>query len=228
MSDADPVVIVVDDDRSFLRSTARLIRMAGFNVLTFASAEEFLHGVLPNAPVCLVLDVRLPGWSGLDLQQQLAYVGLRIPIIFMTGHGDIPMSVQAMKAGAVEFLTKPFDKRDLLLALKQSIERARASRNEQTKLAQLRGRYQSLTPRQREVMGYVVAGMPNKRIASELGTTERTIKFHRGHIMHKMFAASVAELVRVAAALGIGGQARARTGLKSSGGIGDPSITLSW
>jgi FixJ family two-component response regulator len=203
MSDAEPIVMVVDDDPSFLRSTERLIRTAGFNVLTFASAEEFLHSTLPDAPVCLVLDVRLPGWSGLDLQQQLAYVGLCIPIIFMTGHGDIPMSVRAMKAGAAEFLTKPFRGRDLVLAIKQSIERARALRGEQTKLAALRGRYHSLTPRQREVMGYVVSGSPNKRIASELGTTERTIKFHRGHIMHKMLAASVAELVRAAATLGI-------------------------
>ena len=205
MNDADdPIVIVVDDDLSFLRSTGRLIRTAGFNVLMFASAEEFLLGALPNAPVCLVLDVRLPGWSGLDLQQQLAYVGLSIPIIFMTGHGDIPMSVQAMKAGAVEFLTKPFRQRDLVLAIKQSIERARALRDEQTKLAQLRGRYQALTARQREVMGYVVTGMPSKRIASELGTTERTIRFHRGHIRHKMLAESVAELVRAAVTLGIG------------------------
>jgi FixJ family two-component response regulator len=142
--------------------------------------------------------VRLPGWGGLDFQRQLAHVGLRVPIIFMTGHGDIPMSVQAMKAGAVEFLTKPFHKRDLLTAIEEAIERARVSRKEQAKLGELRSRYQSLTRRQREVMAHVVAGMPNKRIASE-----QTIKFHRGHIMQKMLARSLAELVRTAAALGI-------------------------
>jgi FixJ family two-component response regulator len=203
MIEPDPIVMVVDDDPSFLRSTERLIRTAGFNVQTFRSTEEFLRGALPDAPLCLVLDVRLPGWSGLDLQRQLAHVDLHVPIIFMTGHGDIPMSVQAMKAGAVEFLTKPFHKRDLLAAIEVAIERARVSRKEQAKLAELHNRYQSLTPRQREVMTHVVAGLPNKRIASELGTTERTIKFHRGHIMQKMLAASVAELVREAAALGL-------------------------
>jgi len=203
MIQVDPIVIVVDDDPSFLRSTERLIRTAGFNVKTFTSAEKFLRGTLPDVPACLVLDVRLPGWSGLDLQRQLAHVGLRVPIIFMTGHGDIPMSVQAMKAGAVEFLTKPFHKRDLLTAIEEAIERARVSRKEQAKLGELRSRYQSLTRRQREVMAHVVAGMPNKRIASELGTTEQTIKFHRGHIMQKMLARSLAELVRTAAALGI-------------------------
>jgi FixJ family two-component response regulator len=203
MIQPDPVVIVVDDDPSFLRSTDRLIRTAGYNVKTFTSAEEFLRGTLPDAPACLVLDVRLPGWSGLDLQRQLTHVGLRVPIIFMTGHGDIPISVQAMKEGAVEFLTKPFHKRDLLTAIEEAIERARVSRTEQAKLGELRGRYRALTPRQREVMAHVVAGMPNKRIAFALGTTEQTIKFHRGHIMHKMGATSLAELVRTAAALGI-------------------------
>jgi FixJ family two-component response regulator len=203
MTDDDPIVIVIDDDSSFLRSTQRLIRAEGFKVLTFASAEAFLSSTLPDAPLCLVLDVRLPDLSGLDLQRQLTYVGMQIPIIFMTGHGDIPMSVRAMKAGAVEFLTKPFQKRDLLVAIEQAIERARVSRKEQTRLVQLRGRYESLTPRQREVMAHVVVGIPNKRIASELGTTEGTIKFHRGHIMQKMLASSVPELVRAAAALGI-------------------------
>jgi FixJ family two-component response regulator len=201
MSDADPIVIVVDDDPSFLRSTERLIRTAGFDVSTFASAEEFLCSTLPDAPACLVLDVRLPGWSGLDLQRQLGGIGLGIPIIFMTGHGDIPMSVQAMKAGAMEFLTKPFHKRDLLAGIQQAIERARASREEQMKFAELRARYESLTTRQREVMAHVVAGMPNKRIASELGTTEGTIKFHRCHIMQKMCTSSLADLVRAAATL---------------------------
>lgn len=194
--------MVVDDDPSFLRSTKRLIRAAGFNVLAFESAEEFLRSTLPDAPACLVLDVRLPDWSGLDLQRQLSRMGLHIPIIFMTGHGDIPMSVQAMKAGAVEFLTKPFHERDLLVGIQQAISQARAFREERMRLTELRGRYESLTPRQREVMTHVVAGMPNKVIASELGTTERTIKFHRGHVMQKMVASSVADLVRASAALG--------------------------
>jgi len=162
VSEPDPIVIVVDDDASFLRSVQRLIRAEGFKVLTFSSAEEFLLSSLPDAPACLVLDVQLPDWSGLDLQRQLVRVGLHIPIIFMTGHGDIPMSVQAMKAGAAEFLTKPFEKQDLLRAIAQGIERARVGRKQRAKLVELRGRYESLTTRQREVMAHVVSGMPNK------------------------------------------------------------------
>jgi FixJ family two-component response regulator len=202
-TEADPIVIVIDDDASFLRSTKRLIRAAGFQVLTFTSAEKFLLSTLPDAPACLVLDVRLPDLSGLELQRQLLRVGLQIPLIFMTGHGDIPMSVQAMKAGAVEFLTKPFHERDLLDSIGQAIERAREVRKEQIKLAELRRRYELLTPREREVMTHVVSGMPNKQIASELGTTEKTIKFHRGHMMQKMLVGSLANLVRVAGMLGI-------------------------
>ena len=202
-SEPDPIVIVVDDDPSFLRSVQRLIRAEGFKVFTFASAEKFLLSSLPDAPACLVLDVRLPDWSGLDLQRQLRHVGLDIPIIFMTGHGDIPMSVQAMKAGAVEFLTKPFAKNDLLHAIEQGIERARAGRKQRAKLTELRGRYESLTTREREVMAHVVSGMLNKQIASELGTSEKTIKFHRSHMMQKMLMDSVADLVRAASILGI-------------------------
>jgi FixJ family two-component response regulator len=205
VSEPDPIVIVVDDDASFLRSVQRLIRAEGFKVLTFSSAEEFLLSSLPDAPACLVLDVQLPDWSGLDLQRQLVRVGLHIPIIFMTGHGDIPMSVQAMKAGAAEFLAKPFEKQDLLQAIAQGIERARVGRKQRAKLVELRGRYESLTTRQREVMAHVVSGMPNKQIAAELGTTEKTVKFHRAHMMHKMLVGSVADLVRAATALGVQG-----------------------
>lgn len=203
MNETEPIVIVVDDDASFLRSTCRLIQTAGFRTLIFASAEDFLRSTLPDAPICLVLDVRMPGLSGLDLQRHLGRIGRSIPIVFMTGHGDIPMSVQAMKAGAVEFLTKPFRECDLLGAITQATQRSTVMRAEQTKLTQLRGRYDSLTPREREVMTHVVLGSPNKQIACELGTTEKTIKFHRGHVMHKMLVASLPELVRAAVALGI-------------------------
>jgi FixJ family two-component response regulator len=203
MSEEDPIVLVVDDDASFLRSTRRLIEGAGFKALTFASAQEFLLSSLPDAPACLVLDVRMADCSGLDLQHQLVRVGSLIPIIFMTGHGDISMSVQAMKAGAVEFLTKPFRENDLLAAIGQAIERARAARKEQEKLLPLRRRYASLTPREQEVMGHVVSGLMNKQIAAKLGTTEKTVKFHRGHVMQKMMVSSLAELVRTSATLDI-------------------------
>jgi FixJ family two-component response regulator len=203
MKEANPVVIIVDDDASFRRSTERLVQAAGFTVLAFASAEDFLRSTLPDAPVCLVLDVRMPGLSGLDLQRQLKHIGLNLPIVFMTGHGDIPMSVEAMKAGAVEFLTKPFRERDLLQAIAQAIERSRFIRVEKIKVTALRVCYDALTPREREVMTHVVSGSPNKRIASELGTSEKTIKFHRAHVMHKMLMTSLPELVRAAIALGI-------------------------
>lgn len=203
MSEADSIVIIVDDDASFRRSTERLVCAAGFTVLSFASADNFLRSTLPDAAVCLVLDVRMPGLSGLDLQLELRRVGIKIPIVFMTGHGDIPMSVQAMRAGAVEFLTKPFHGRDLLNAIVQAIERARLTRLEETKLTGLRARYDSLTRREREVMRHVVSGSPNKQIAGELGTTEKTIKFHRGHVMHKMLVGSLPELVRASLTLGI-------------------------
>jgi len=203
MSEPEPIVFVVDDDLSMRTSTERLVRSAGFTVKTFGSAAEFLASPRPDGPACLVLDVRLPGQSGLDLQRELTASGVEIPIVFMTGHGDIPMSVRAMKAGAVEFLTKPYRKKALLDAIHASIERDRASRQERLEATALRGRYEQLTPREREVMALVVAGLLNKQIAGELATAERTIKFHRAHIMQKMEAESLADLVRMAGQLGI-------------------------
>ena len=203
MTEAEPIVFVVDDDPSVRTSTERLIRSAGFKVKTFGSAKEFLESFRPEGPACLVLDVRLPGQSGLDLQRELTGSGVQIPIIFMTGHGDIPMSVRAMKGGAVEFLTKPYRKNQLLDAIRTAIERDRTSRRERLEAGSLRHRYEQLTPRERQVMGLVVAGLPNKQIASELATSERTIKFHRAHIMQKMEAESLAELVRIAGQLDI-------------------------
>ena len=198
-------VFVIDDDPSFRRSTEMLIESAGLSVQTFNSAEEFLRGRRPDAPACLVLDVRLPQLSGLDLQRELAKAGVQIPIIFITGHGDIPMTVQAMKAGAVEFLTKPFREQEFLDAIHRAINSDRAARLQRAKLSDLRGRYQALTPREREVMAHVVTGMLNKQIAHELGTTEKTIKVHRGHLMQKMGVKSLADLVRTAERLGIFG-----------------------
>jgi FixJ family two-component response regulator len=203
VSEAEPIVFVVDDDLSIRTSTERLVRSAGFTVKTFGSAAEFLASPRPDGPACLVLDVRLPGQSGLDLQRELTASGVEIPIVFMTGHGDIPMSVRAIKAGAVEFLTKPYRKKALLDAIHASIERDRASRQERLEAGALRGRYEQLTPREREVMALVVAGLLNKQIAGELATAERTIKFHRAHIMQKMEAESLADLVRMAGQLGI-------------------------
>lgn len=203
MTDAAPIVFVVDDDPSVRTSTERLIRSAGFTVQTFASAKEFLSTSRPKGPACLVLDVHLPGLSGLDLQRELTQAGFTIPIIFMTGHGDIPMTVRAMKAGAVEFLTKPFRKQDLLGAIRAAIERDRTTQEERAETGALRQRYQHLTPREREVMALVVAGLLHKQIAGELSTSERTVKFHRAHIMEKMEAESLAELVRMAGQLGI-------------------------
>jgi FixJ family two-component response regulator len=201
MPEPDAIVIVVDDDESFRRSTERLIHSAGFKVQSFGAATEFLKAERPNAPACVVLDVRMPGLSGLDVQKELARTGIEIPIIFITGHGDIPMSVQAMKAVAVEFLTKPFREQDLVDAIKEAIKRDRAARASRTKLADLRALYNSLTPREREVMARVVAGMLNKQVAAELSTSEKTIKFHRAHIMRKMQAPSLADLVRMAGQL---------------------------
>jgi len=203
MTEVDPTVFVVDDDPSVRRSTERLVRSMGFNVQTFPTAKEFMERVHVESPSCLVLDVHLPGPSGLDLQRELAEAGVRIPIIFITGRGSIPMSVRAMKAGAVEFLTKPTRSRDLLAAIRAAIERDRVSHQARRHLEGLRQRYARLTAREREVMSLVIAGRLNKEIASEVATTERTIKFHRAHIMEKMEAKSVAELVRMAGQLGL-------------------------
>jgi FixJ family two-component response regulator len=198
-----PVVFVVDDDSSVRDSLRRLISSVGFNVEVFPTAQAFLKARRPDAPGCLVLDVRLPGLSGLDLQRELADTDAALPIIFLTGHGDIPMSVRAMKAGAVEFLTKPFREQDLLDAIRAAIERDRAMRIDRQERTELRGRYASLTPRERDVLTRIVAGLLNKQIAGELGTSEATVKEQRAHVMTKMQAGSVAELVRFASRLGI-------------------------
>jgi FixJ family two-component response regulator len=202
---ADPTVFVVDDDPSVRRSIERLIQPSGFKVETFQSAAAFLQIGRPEGPACLVLDVRLPGLSGLDLQRELTNAGIDLPIIFITAHGDIPMTVRAMKGGAVEFLTKPFRKEQLLYAVHTAIERDRNAVKQRFELAQLRSRFDLLTPREREVFAFLVLGLLNKQIAGELATTERTIKFHRANIMQKMQAESVADLVRMAQKLGVTG-----------------------
>ena len=201
MPEPDPVVFVVDDDASLRHALTNLLRSVGLRVETFGSAREFLAGPRPDAPGCLVLDVRLPGVSGLDLQRELAAAQIDLPIIFITGYGDIPMTVRAMKAGAVEFLTKPFRDQDLLDAMQQALERDRVAWHRRAALAAVRQRYDRLTPREREVMRLVVAGWLNKQIAAELGTSEIMVKVHRGQVMRKMQAASVADLVRMAAHL---------------------------
>ena len=197
MPEDNPCVYVVDDDRSIRDSLSNLIRSMGLNVQTFASAQEFLTSRRPEAPSCLVLDVQLPGLSGLDLQRELARDEVQIPIIFITGHGDIPMSVRAIKAGAVEFLTKPFRDQELLDAINAAIERSRAQRSEATLMDDLRQRFAALTPREREIMALVILGRMNKQIAGELGVSEVTVKVHRGQIMRKMRAKSLPELVRM-------------------------------
>jgi len=209
MSEPKAIVFVVDDDESVRESLGSLIRSAGMRVETFASAQQFLTGPRSEnvsamgAPSCLVLDVHLPGLSGLDLQGRMAELNIEIPIIFITGRGDIPMSVRAMKAGAVEFLTKPFCDHDLLDAIEEAIGHDQAARLQQAEVAELRGRYESLTPREREVMGLVVSGLLNKQVAAELGINEGTVKVHRGQVMQKMQAASLADLVRMSEKLGI-------------------------
>jgi FixJ family two-component response regulator len=194
-------VFIIDDDADLRASIQDLLESVGLRSESFGTAEEFLSSERPDAPSCLVLDVRLPGVNGLDFQRRLADTGIQIPIIFVTGHGDIPMTVKAMKSGAVEFLTKPFQDRDLLGAIRQALERDRATRQHQSDLAELRERYEALTAREREVMGLVVSGMLNKQIAAELGTSEVTVKIQRGRAMRKMKAGSVAELVRMVANL---------------------------
>jgi RNA polymerase sigma factor (sigma-70 family) len=197
MSEPESIVFVVDDDPSVRSAIKRLIGSMGLQVELFGAAQEFLASKLPNVPSCLVLDIRLPGISGLNLQRQLAKANIQIPIIFITAHGDIPMTVRAMKAGAVEFLTKPFRDQDLLDAIQLALERDRTRRWQDAELAVLQERFKSLSPREREVVGMVVSGMLNKQIAAQMGTAENTVKVHRSRAMEKMQANSLAELVKM-------------------------------
>jgi len=195
---AVPTVFIIDDDRGMRQAVQDLVESVGLRAESFATGQEFLGRQRTSDPSCLVLDVRLPQMSGLDFQRRLTEIGMQIPIIFITAHGDVPMSVRALKSGAVEFLTKPFRDQDLLDAIQQALQRDRAAREQQAEVHELHGRYQALTAREREVMGLVVSGMLNKQIASEIGASEATVKIHRGNLMQKMQAGSLIELVRMA------------------------------
>jgi FixJ family two-component response regulator len=199
----EPVVFVIDDDGSLRDALKRLFHMVGLRAETFAAATEFLNSKRPDVPACLVLDIRLPGMSGLEFQVELAKTGIKIPIIFMTGHGDIPMTVQAMKAGALDFLPKPFRDQDMVDAVHRALERDRARRQAERDIAQLRANFESLSPREREVMALIAKGLMNKQMAAQLGLAEITVKLHRSSMMRKMNARSVAELARMAQILGI-------------------------
>ena len=203
MRESNAIIAIVDDDPSVREGLQSLVRSAGWRSETFASAQEFLAHTHAEVPSCLILDLQLPGLSGLDLQKRMAEGDLEIPIVFLTGHGNIPASVQAMKGGAVEFLTKPVDEQELLRAIQEAIERDRRARQQHAKTCELRERYASLTPREQEVMRQVVSGLLNKQAAAELNITEYTVKIHRGHVMRKMQAESLADLVRMAEHLGI-------------------------
>ena len=204
MKEEKPVVIIVDDDSSMRTMIARLLDSVGMKSISYSAPEEFLRTSPPNDPACVVLDVQMPGLSGLDLQRELAKAERPLPIVFMTGHGDIPMTVQAMKEGAVAFLTKPFRNQDLIDAVRQALNLDREAQRQRDQLASLRRRYESLTAREREVFALVATGLLNKQIALQLGTTERTVKAHRGVMVQKMEADSVADLVRMADKLGVG------------------------
>lgn len=202
MTDTNPIVFIVDDDDSVRKALTRLIKSVDLNVETFASANDFLKRESHNGPACLVLDIRMPGLSGLDLQDELVAAGRTLPIIFISGHGNIPLSVRAMKAGAVDFIEKPFEDQTLLDAIHQSLKKDKQAKLKQAELREIQRRVDSLTPREREVFALVVSGKLNKQIAFDLGTSERTIKAHRARVMKKMQANSLAELIRLAEKLG--------------------------